>query len=66
VPGGHQTILGGVLAKRGEEDAVLEGSSTEGDGLVESGRKRSVALGRVGGSRRRVLSGGEVGDLLYC
>jgi hypothetical protein len=57
-------VFGGVLAEGGEHDAVLEGGAAEGEGLEELGDGSAIGLGVGGGSRRRVLCGGEVGDLV--
>jgi len=56
-------VFGGVLAERGEHDAVLEGEVAQLEGLEELGNRCVVWL-RVGGcSCRRFLRGCKVGDL---
>lgn len=65
LPAAEVAFVGGVLAERGEENAVLEGEAADGEGLEDLGDRSAVWLGVGGCSRRRLLCWSEVG-YLFC
>jgi hypothetical protein len=63
VPGCHLSVVGGVLAERGEHDAILEFDAADPKGL-EQGRGTAATGLRVERSTSRwLLRRSKVGDL---